>query len=95
MGVPTEDDVFASYFEEPFVLRFLNYTRGTMAKNRCLAQKTPDRRRIIGNSKIPPCVRMGRRWIYPKADFFRWAQEQGLGFLVDANTLEGGFKRRR
>jgi hypothetical protein len=95
MNAVDENRLFDLFFEETIVLRFLNYTAGTIRKERCLAKKTADRRRILGNSKIPPCVRMGRRWIYPKADFFQWAKEQGLGFLVDTDTLEGGSKRRR
>jgi predicted DNA-binding transcriptional regulator AlpA len=63
----SEDDVLDSFFEEDFVMKLLNFKKKTM-----------DTYRSEGSDRIPPSIKLGTRWVYPKEKLIEWARAKGI-----------------
>lgn len=67
----SENDILNSFFDENFIMRLTGYSK-----------KTIDNLRSSGSPRIPPSVKLGMRWVYPKKEFADWAKRSGYPFSL-------------
>lgn len=67
MGQPeTINELAQDFYEEEDVLKFLRISQRTM------------RWRRANNTNVPPCFKLGSRWVYPKKLFSKWLADHPI-----------------
>lgn len=78
----TPRDLLEAFFEEEVIMQLLGYSKKRIKNLRSLASRGENPHATMGTRQLPPALKVGSRWVYPKKHFTQWAIEHGMEDLV-------------